>query len=293
MTAVNVIYRRDGPSASKIVYSMTFTGESETDPIIYTIDNLVVVKLKSSAKLLRNKMNFSVSFSSSKHDSAKEKNIKINVNCLDLKYSELNIEVPNDWSKWQEMGLTQPYVRNGLYYTTVSIVVTAYECKKETVLSKLYTDSVFTDFHLVTSEGSVPVHKACLAAHSDVFKAMLTNEWKEAINGEIRMKGATVKTLQQLKEYMYLGTVPEDGLRPLLLIARCYLIEDLEKHCIRKLAENATGETLFSLLEFACDNNIPELSYAMLVITQEAVVNEAKDIKTAVLNSQKSKQSHQ
>ncbi|XP_063386224.1 uncharacterized protein LOC134672256 [Cydia fagiglandana] len=189
------------------------------------------------------------------------------------------------------MGFKQPYDGGNQFFATISIVVTAYECKKEMVLSKLYADSDFTDFHLATSDGSVPVHKAYMAAHSDVFKAMLNNEWKETVNGEITMKGVTVKTLQQLKEYMYLGIVPEDGLRPLLLIARCYLMEDLEKHCIRKLAENVTGENLFSLLEFACDNNIPELSFAMLVMTENVDINKAAANLTRVMDSQKAKES--
>ncbi|XP_063366850.1 uncharacterized protein LOC134655329 [Cydia amplana] len=151
--------------------------------------------------------------------------------------------------------------------------------------SKLYTDTEFTDFYLSTGEGEqkVAVHRAFLIAHSDVFKGMLRGKWKETDQGEIKIRGVTVETLQQLKDYMYMGTVPEVGIRPLLLVARTYMMEDLEKHCIRKLAEKVTPEELFSLIEFACDNQIPELPFALLQLTPDTVVSGATKIKKAIL----------
>ncbi|XP_063386221.1 uncharacterized protein LOC134672252 [Cydia fagiglandana] len=146
----------------------------------------------------------------------------------------------------------------------------------------------FTDFYLSTGEGEerVAVHKAFLIAHSDVFKAMLRGKWKETDHDEIKIQGVTIETLQQLKDYMYMGSVPEVGLRPLLLVARTYMMEDLEKHCIRKLAEKVTPEELFLLIEFACDNQIPELPFALLQITPDAVVSGAANIKKAVLKKE-------
>ncbi|XP_063540364.1 uncharacterized protein LOC134749374 [Cydia strobilella] len=298
VSLVSLANTREGSSAVMVALSMTCKGESGEVVILMPkiINKLAWVKFRGSTKVIEGKIKFSISFSSVKHILAKDDCVKINVRSKLFKYSALSIDVPNnDWSKWQEMRPYNMLETGKVHPTTVSIVVTAYKCKKETVLSKLYTDSDFTDFRLATSEGSVPVHKAYLAAHSDVFKAMLSNEWKETTTGEITMKGVTIETLQHLKEYMYLGTVPNDGLRPLLLIARCYLIEDLEQHCIRKLAENVTGKSLFSLLEFACDNNIPELSFALVVMTENIDVNHANKLKNkkAVLDSQKSKKSQQ
>ncbi|XP_063366849.1 uncharacterized protein LOC134655328 [Cydia amplana] len=146
--------------------------------------------------------------------------------------------------------------------------------------SKLYEDNDFTD--LCAGEDKIAVHKNFLVAHSDVFKAMLSGPWKEAAEGKVNVEGVTIKVLERLKNYMYNGDVfytDDEELRTLLLLARYYLIEDLQKQCIRLLAETVKPETLFSHIEFACQHQIPELPFAMLQMTQDSVVNEAFSIR--------------
>ncbi|XP_063357906.1 uncharacterized protein LOC134647485 [Cydia amplana] len=99
-------------------------------------------------------------------------------------------------------------------------------------IDKFYEDTEFTDFHLHATDGNVPMHKALLAANSDVFKAMLNGEWKEKGEGQINIEGVTVKTLQHLKDYMYLGVLPDEGLESLLVVAARYLMDKLKADCI-------------------------------------------------------------
>lgn len=143
---------------------------------------------------------------------------------------------------------------------------------------KLYKDEDFTDFNLSCAEGSVAIHKSHMAAHSDVFKTMLSQEWKETKEGLIQIPGVTLQTVQNLKKYMYLGVLPDDDLQSLLLIASCYLMEDLKAECVLKLSQTVKPEDLYNLFKFAVVNELPELTFAIMKGTPEKVVEDAENI---------------
>ncbi|XP_063540510.1 uncharacterized protein LOC134749499 [Cydia strobilella] len=282
-----------GGSCLKLIYAITFEKDNEQISKEHLIDNMVKIRFKRVAKIIEDTDAGEISFlfSISKHELAHDLNIKVNIDCECLAYSKFDIDTPKEWSEWELMGSKKTFVQSKgsqsrICYTTIQFFISAYERNINTMSLELYTDTEFTDFYLSTGEDKVAVHKAFLIAHSDVFKAMLRGKWKETDHDEIKIQGATVETLQQLKDYMYMGTVPEVGLRPLLLVARTYMMEDLEKHCIRKLAEKATSKDLFSLIEFACDNQIPELPFALLQLTPDTVVSEATKLKKAVLKKE-------
>ncbi|XP_063386225.1 kelch-like protein 24 [Cydia fagiglandana] len=146
-----------------------------------------------------------------------------------------------------------------------------------TIYKKLCDDTEFTDFQLTTTDGSLAIHKAILAAHSDVFKAMLCREWKETNEGRIQMSGVSLQTLQHLKDYMYMGTLPADELLlPLLSIASCYMITELRNECISKLTQIIKPENLYDFLEYSIENKIPELTFAIMRATSEGVLQNAE-----------------
>ncbi|XP_047997410.1 uncharacterized protein LOC125235004 [Leguminivora glycinivorella] len=132
--------------------------------------------------------------------------------------------------------------------------------------AKIYNDADFTDFNLTAPEGSIAVHRVILAAYSDVFRAMLSHEWKETMEGRIEIEGVTLQTLQYLKQYMYLRKLPNDGLKPLLLLASYYLIDDLKADCLSKLVLNYKSGEWSSLLEFAVENKLSELTSAIMLV---------------------------
>lgn len=98
-------------------------------------------------------------------------------------------------------------------------------------------------------------------------KQCLPESGKETTEGRIQIEGVSLKTLQDLKEFMYLHTLPDgDGLKSLLLIASYYLIDELKAECISKLALNCKSGNWRELLEFATKNQIFELVSAIMIV---------------------------
>ncbi|XP_061722830.1 uncharacterized protein LOC133529190 [Cydia pomonella] len=272
-----------GPSV-KLVYTITCSGDKHTlISIPFVVNNLIHIRFKwEYSKKSAKKMKIVCSFSSRRLVSEKYSKINMDLRSDRLKYMMTDYCPPKCWSDWQSMAEITPQLLPDLsayYYTTCDYYITASQVKTDMISSKLYEDTDFTDFNLSTPDGTVAVHKACLAAHSDVFRRMLAGEWQETKECKISLEGVTLETLQHLKDYIYLGTLPNDGLRPLLLLARCYLIVDLQERCIKKLARTATSENLYSLLKFACENNIPELTFATLQLTRDSVISNATEVK--------------
>ncbi|XP_061720949.1 BTB/POZ domain-containing protein 9-like [Cydia pomonella] len=279
---------KTGGSTLKLLVALTCTGERDACIISneLLIDDLVKVRFQWSSKKCKDNdaPEISTKLSLSKCDADNNSSIKINFTSEILEYSAIGIHTLNKWSEWELIGTTKPNVKTvkPLVYTIIiDILITVYQFNIDMTFPKLYSDTDFTDFALSTTGGSVPIHKVCLAAHSDVFRAMLKGEWKETAEGQVNIQGVTLDTLEQLKKYLYLSSVPDDvdELCSLLLVARRYIIEDLEKHCIRVIAETVSSEELFSIIEFACENQIPELPFAILQVTEDSVVNEAYKIK--------------
>ncbi|KAI8438694.1 hypothetical protein MSG28_011110 [Choristoneura fumiferana] len=185
--------------------------------------------------------------------------------------------------------ITQPFVIDNL--VQIEILINVHTITKP-AFPKLYEDIELTDFTLSTADGKVAVHKACLAAHSPVFKAMFTGTWKEAKENFVEIKNYTLQTIQHLKDFLYLGTLPDEELRPLITLAAQYSINDLIKECAWKLAETVQPADLFSLHEFACANNIPELSCAISQLTLDGVIHLGHQIRKndenkSILNAEK------
>ncbi|XP_063386223.1 uncharacterized protein LOC134672254 [Cydia fagiglandana] len=212
-----------------------------------------------------------------------------------LRYCTVKIKVNNSAEKicsdeptWEVIGDTLPKLSyrttnwakpapNDVFVFHIDVTISAFKVEA-TIYKKLCDDTEFTDFQLTTSDGSVAVHKAHLAALSDVFKAMLCRrEWKETNEGHIQMSGVSLQTLQHLKDYMYMGTLPADELLlPLLSIASCYMITELRNECISKLTQIIRPENLYDILKYSFENEIPELTFSIMRATPEGVLADAE-----------------
>ncbi|XP_063386252.1 uncharacterized protein LOC134672285 [Cydia fagiglandana] len=254
-----------------IIYKYATSNEKLSE--VFNIDDLAEVRFRfvSSTDTL------STFLSIKKHASAKDTAVKVDVKSEDLGYTQQWV-CTEHWVDWQDMGVkpTMTAVDNYLVAFRINITLIEEKCFNA---PNIYEDDDFTDFHLSTAEGRVAVHRVHLATHSEVFKTMLGHEWKETAEGNIQVEGVTLQTLKHLKQYIYLGTLPDDGLRQLLLIARYYLIDNLKSACISKLARTATPDNLEDLLEFAIDNKITELALAILQLTPDDVVDGAYQLK--------------
>ncbi|XP_063386241.1 uncharacterized protein LOC134672273 [Cydia fagiglandana] len=225
----------------------------------YIVNDLAIVKLyiKDSPKSLLCKI----------LARAKYRKVKVKVSCQDM-----DEPFYGEWiciNSWKQIGCRQncDISLDNVYTCLFNVTISASKVE-ESYHMKLYNDVDFTDFILSAGDGSVAVHRAHLAAHSDVFQAMLTKEWKETTEGRIQIEGVSLKTLQHFKEFIYLHTLPDgDGLKSLLLLASYYLIDDLKAECISKLALNCKSEDWKGLLEFATKNQIFELVSAMMIVS--------------------------
>ncbi|XP_061727795.1 uncharacterized protein LOC133532937 [Cydia pomonella] len=191
----------------------------------------------------------------------------------------------DDWSEYIKMGPPQdtktckycvfPHSHPFLRIFKVNVNVTDLTPKPLSVNKWLYNDSTFMDFELKGDDGSVFLHKAILVTHSSVFRAMLKREWKETAENSMFIEGITKQTLQYLKDYMYLGTLPDDvlQLQSLLSLAAMYMIDNLIFRCIAKIVDSVTPKNFEQVFEFASRSNVPDLVKSLVI----ALPNETVD----------------
>lgn len=148
--------------------------------------------------------------------------------------------------------------------------------------ASLHDDEELLDFELRGEGGVVRFHKAVLAASSPVFRRMLCGTWKEVTEGHVDLSGTSQSTLQNLKNYLYLGTLPATGLEQLLLVALYYMIPQLEQKCVDKLVQELTAQNACYYLEFATGNKVTRLLLAILDAVQNGEV-QVKDIRNHTL----------
>lgn len=266
----NYKYALRGPTLRITLTASCYNaGDATTETFV--IDDLVQVCLK--VECVRHIDQHKFSMLAIKHELAKNEAISMNVTCDELKHSK-KWTCCDSMNHWTDIGETLGLkITSSVYVTQMEIIITVYNTTKP-AFPKLYEDCDLTDFTLSTADGKVAVHKACLAVHSPVFKAMFTGPWKETKENLVEIKDYTLQTIEHLKDFLYLGTLPDFGLRPLITLAALYSINDLTKECARKLAETVRPEDLYSLHELACANNIPELSCAISQVTLEEVVDQ-------------------
>ncbi|XP_063395754.1 uncharacterized protein LOC134680575 [Cydia fagiglandana] len=236
--------------------------DAVTEPI--NVNNLALVRFKFHYAL-KDFYHLISTISTKKKETVKYSTVTINVTCDTV---EKECICSDDWTEIELISKVRDSSQNVviLVITSLQVNITTQETACPLLQSlKLYEDDEFTDFQLHVADGTVAVHKSVLSIHSDVFKTMLRGkEWKETKQNTIELAGVTLQTLQHLKSYMYLSTLPDEGLEDLLLLAALYMMDHLKAHCIQKLVENVTPEKMDRLIEFACQNNMPDLVRALI-----------------------------
>ncbi|XP_063540237.1 BTB and MATH domain-containing protein 42-like [Cydia strobilella] len=206
-----------------------------------------------------------------KHPLAKNLIVQLHVVCENPKFDS-KLSCTEEWCEKTYMGWVGTEIKHLHILIYISVLSSAL------INMQLYEDEEFTDFKLSTDVGSLPVHKAHLVANSDVFKMMLSREWKETSEGRVQIEGVSLQTLKHLKQYMYLRTLPDEGLLPLLLIARYYLIDNLKAECLMKISQTVTSENLYEILEYSFVHKIPELMFNVLETMPKYIVKDAHEI---------------
>uniref|UniRef100_A0A2A4JN09 BTB domain-containing protein n=1 Tax=Heliothis virescens TaxID=7102 RepID=A0A2A4JN09_HELVI len=139
--------------------------------------------------------------------------------------------------------------------------------------ASLHDDAELTDFELRGEDGSVHVHRAVLAAASPVLRRMLGGAWRETAEGRVDVPGTSRATLQHLKDYVYLHSLPDVGLEQLLLLAAYYMMPDLEQRCVDRLVRCVGAHNACDVIEFAAKHKLTRLLLAVLECVQSGAVS--------------------
>ncbi|KAL0870063.1 hypothetical protein ABMA27_006225 [Loxostege sticticalis] len=187
--------------------------------------------------------------------------------------------ITNDGT-WQEM------VSRYIYPFTVKVILDIFpgECS----FAPLHEDAELTDFELRGEDGSVHMHRAVLAASSPVLRRMLSGPWRESSEGVVDVPGTSRTTLQNLKDYVYLRTLPETGLEQLLLIASYYMMPELEQKCVFKILNSFTADNVYNLFEFITKHKVTRLLLLVLECIQTGTVD-VKEMRNHLLHDMNEK----
>lgn len=131
----------------------------------------------------------------------------------------------------------------------------------------LLDKSIMTDAHLKSEERTIPVHKAILAARSEVFAAMFRNEMAESSSGVIDIKDINTPVLEGFLKYLYSGKIPddlpEDMVPKLYTVGDKYAVHALTKVCSNFMAKDLTEDNYLSFLTLADAHSDKELKDAV------------------------------
>lgn len=128
-------------------------------------------------------------------------------------------------------------------------------------ISEWLVDQYFTDCTVKSSDGKVfKLHRVVLAHHSDVFKAMLTIDMKEAKTNVINLTEKST-TLANLFDLMYTGECEGDyrNFKNLAVVTKKYLLFDLHLECLEMLESLVRASNAVELLIFANENGFEVL----------------------------------
>ncbi len=122
--------------------------------------------------------------------------------------------------------------------------------------------SQLSDVVIIVEGCRFPAHRAVLAAASNVFKAMFTNEMKETAMNEVELKGLSARSWRMALQYIYTAQVDiADEASALLLLesARMYQLETLESFVEKFLISRLNVSNCFELLGHAERYDLDEL----------------------------------
>ncbi|XP_075989474.1 uncharacterized protein LOC142985282 [Anticarsia gemmatalis] len=148
------------------------------------------------------------------------------------------------------------------------IAVALPHCKKESVsfdvissikinhdCGALLTDPIGSDFTIESADGSkFQIHKVILAAHSEVFKAMLKEETAESQNSYVKLVDVGDEDLRYMLEYIYTGTVKDIeniNFENMLMLADRYNLKGLWELSQYALSEQLSLQNALDLLIIA------------------------------------------
>jgi len=144
-------------------------------------------------------------------------------------------------------------------------------------LKRMQSEAKFTDFQIVCKHRTFDVHKAVLAARSDVMDAMLAGDTIETKENRLHIRDFDPDEVANLITFMYTGKVDRDDVsHTLLLLADKYNVCDLVTECEDLLIKNITDANAVDLLDIS--SKVPAVS-ALLKTTSGYIARHFNRIK--------------
>ncbi|KAL6030353.1 hypothetical protein STEG23_015122 [Scotinomys teguina] len=126
-------------------------------------------------------------------------------------------------------------------------------CTLADEIGKLREDSCFTDCSLVVAGQEFQAHKAILAAHSPVFRAMFEHDMKESKRNRVEIHDLEPQVIKATQGFMYTGKAPDlDSMAAAVLAAADkYGLERLKVMCEDVLCRDLSVENAAHTLVLA------------------------------------------
>lgn len=163
-------------------------------------------------------------------------------------FSELDIEILKGRKLYISVSL--PFdKKEGVSLDVINNIKINHDC------SALLSDPIGSDFTIESADGAkFQIHKVILAAHSEVFKAMLKEETAESQNSYVKLVDVNEEDLRCMLEYIYTGTVKDVeniNFGTLLMLADRYNLRGLWELSQYALSEQISLDNALDILVIA------------------------------------------
>lgn len=141
----------------------------------------------------------------------------------------------------------------------------------------ILSESISCDFTIESVDGEkFQVHKAILAVHSEVFKAMLKEATAESLNNYVKLVDVGKEDLSCILEFIYTGTVKDlenSNWFNLLMLADKYDLKGLRELSQHALGQQLTTDNVLEVLIVADMYNSDDLKAAALKFIKKNVTS--------------------
>lgn len=163
-------------------------------------------------------------------------------------FTELDVESFKDRQLYVALSFTVDK-KEGISIDIINKIKVNHDC------GALLTDPIGSDFTIESADGAkFQIHKVILAAHSEVFKAMLKEDTAESQNSYVKLVDVTEEDLRCMLEYIYTGTVKDVenvNFGSLLMLADRYNLKGLWELSQYALAEQLCLDNALDILIIA------------------------------------------
>ncbi|XP_023309084.2 protein roadkill-like [Lucilia cuprina] len=160
--------------------------------------------------------------------------------------------------------------------TRLPIAITKSELNKD--LGMLFQNGKLTDFILVADGKEFHVHKAILAARSEVFAVMFEHEMQENKLNRVEITDIDAEVMQEMLQFIYTGVVTKlyQMAKFLFVAADKYALDGLKEMCEKKLCEQLSVEVAVDTLILADRHSAFELKEKAIKFINENSIEVVK-----------------